>query len=454
MFDDDGTGHLSTKWPNRAMNARAGQRPLALGPAGQGASPSFRCLALAACLILALLPGCRERHPSPDLQDADSAAMRASLHSEEEVATIREAIEARGGTLRCDSRGQPIEIDLTVGRGSADAVALNAILDCPDLRVLRIRAGQLAGEDLARIETLANIEELAFLEAAVTDQGLANLVTGLPSLRRLTLRNTPKIGDRGISRLAALPHLTHLALIELTVTGSAVEAIADFPAVVSLDLRMCNNIHADQLAVLAKAPRLRELKLGGHGINDAAMAVVATLPQLESLTVEDASVGAEGLNQLATNRQAASRIHTLAFARCSALTDDALGSLSSFGQLRRLTMRDTPVTGDFLRSLASPERLELLALNQTFLTDEAFDAIAACQALKRLELAQSYLTPQAMEKIATLSNLRYLNLSECGLNDQLLESLSGLTFLTTLVVNGNPDVSPEAVARASGQSSD
>ena len=81
-------------------------------------------------------------------------------------------------------------------------------------------------------------------------------------LRRLTLRNTPDVTDDGIAALVTLRKLAHLTLIELQITGEALPRMANFPSLVSLDLRMCNNLRRDALANLAEAPKLRELKLG------------------------------------------------------------------------------------------------------------------------------------------------------------------------------------------------
>jgi hypothetical protein len=43
-------------------------------------------------------------------------------------------------------------------------------------------------------------------------------------------------------------------------------------------------------------------------------------------------------------KSSAERVTSLAFARCSALTDDQLRSLKAFRNLRQLTLRDAPIT--------------------------------------------------------------------------------------------------------------
>jgi hypothetical protein len=192
------------------------------------------------------------------------------------------------------------------------------------------------------------------------------------------------------------------------------------------------------------------LKLGGYGIDNDAMTIVAALPHLESLTVEDAAIGSPSIVRLSES-PAAGRITSLSFARCSGLDDDALAGLAGFRHLRRLWLRDVPVTGVFLSKLPTRDQFEVLALNQTFLGDEAFEAIAACRGLKRLELAQTSLSPDAVRKISGLSDLEYLNLANCGLNDAAIAPLAALKHLKILVVDGNPGVSPDAVRKITAQ---
>jgi Leucine-rich repeat (LRR) protein len=414
-------------------------------------------------IVAVAVSGCGPREPAPNARQqgqqpglsgaavgderGESPAADKERLSDERISSIREAVERCAGTLRRDAGGQPVEIDLAVGRGSADAAAMAAAVACPELRILRARAGQVEADELGEIRSLVKLEELMLHDAAIDDQFLNAIAEDVQGLKRLTLRNTPNITDRGIASLSKLPHLTQLALIDLQITSRALSSLATCPSLTVLDLRMCGNIESQGLAALVEKSTLKELKLGGYGIDDVALGTVSKLPSLESLTVEDAPIGSDGLEKLAESKTTADRIQILAFARCAGLSDESLQPLSKFPNLRRLTLRDVPVTGTFLQSLAAPERLELLSLNQTYLAEEAYAWIAACRNLKRLEVAGSYLTPGAVEKIATLTSLEYLNLTECGLNDDMLQSLEALPHLQTLIVEGNPDLSAEAIER-------
>lgn len=385
-----------------------------------------------------------DRPPAAPIPGAQLAEENA--FSDQNIDGIRAAIERCGGTLRCDEQGGLIEVDLLTGRASADASALDALKSRPEVRILRARVGQLSADQLATLSSLADLEELLLQDAVIDDNMLIDLVDSLPHLRRLTLRNGPEVTDRAIIELARRSALTHLALIDMQISGQSVRQFGSMASLVFLDLRMCHGIQGDELAALSGVPKLKELKLAGSGIDNAALAVVATLPHLQRLTIEDAAIDGVGISSLAESETAADRLETLTFSRCTALTDDQLQSLEAFRNLRQLTLRDVPITGLFLKSLSSTDQLELLSLNQTFLAEDAFERIAAFRNLTRLELAQNILSPQAMKYIATLRKLEYLNLTDCAISDVLLKPLAGHPKLHTVIVTGNADVSRAAVA--------
>ena len=400
-------------------------------------------------LILLVLSGCKQRMSEPGGDDApDETAVEVTVLSEGEIATIRRAVEQCGGVLRLDEEGQPKAVDLAVERGSADKAGLQAALGYPELKSLRLRAASLTEKDLAGIASLALLEELFLQDVPIQDELLATLMEHLTSLRRLTLRNVS--GVTSTESLVSLPNLTHLALIDMPIEVDAIEPLTKAKSLVSLDLRMCGRLGGEQLAALASCSGLKELKLGGYAIDNRSMVTVASMTALESLTVEDASIDAEGLAELIL---IGPRLRSLSLTRCSGLGDDELQAIDAFDGLHALVLRDMPVTGEFLQHIASPEQLETLSLNQTFLTGEAMDAIVRCEHLKRLELAQNFLSDGAVEKISTLADLEYLNLTECGLDAAALEPLKKLENLKTLLVDGNSDVDEQTVKELLGESS-
>ncbi len=420
-------------------------------------------------LLSACLPGCNAR-----TRDAASPAAAGPAATAESVESAKPVHQAAVADRPASAGDQPAsERERTairppssrvvehcaatpkVGRlrstfwrraASVDPAAWQAILRCPTLEILRVRAGQIPAQDLAGVCRLVHLRQLRLHDAAVSDSLLKDLVSSARKLEQLSLRNTPELTDQGVAEVAALTQLTHLALLEQQITGAATRSLAAMPQLQTLDLRMCHNLRAADLTVLVEAPQLRELKLGGYGVDDTVLSTVAQFPHLRSLTIEDASIGAQGLQQLAAGA-AAAQIEELAFARCAGLTDDACHALGGFPRLSSLALRDVPVTGRFLQQLPHRAQLQRLALSQTYVTAEAFDALAACVQLQRLDLSRTFLNLDLTQRLARLQSLEYLDLSECGLDDSMIAPLIDMKQLKTLVVDGNPGLSPDVTAK-------
>ncbi|WP_168566115.1 DUF6807 family protein [Crateriforma spongiae] len=375
-------------------------------------------------------------------------AIRMDAATPPDIASIRQAIEDCGGHLELDDQGRPIKVDLAADRGSADQAGFDAAIQCKTLTSLRLRAPGLSEADLAKIRSLSSLQELSLQDVRIDDDFVADVIAKLADLRRLTLRNTPGVSK--LQAIASLPNLTHLSLIDLPIDGPSLDALATAAKLAALDLRLCSRLSGRDFDALHDVANLKDLKLGGYGIDNESMRSIASIDKLSNLTIEDASIDAVGIQALAP---IAGQLQALSFARCAALDDTALQFVSRLPSLRSLMLRDMPVTGTFLKSLAAPANLETLGLRQTFLIDETFDAIAQCGELKRLDLPENFLPPGAIAKIATLSKLQILNLSSCSLDNASLEPLKQLQNLQTLHLDGNPNLSRDAAARILDQSS-
>jgi hypothetical protein len=367
------------------------------------------------------------------------------LLSAPEVASLRQEIKRCGGQFRADEQGQPLAIDLAHARVSADQAAFDAVLCCLHLKELRLRAQQLPPAQFARLQQLQHLESLSLQDCDVTDDSLKTILSGLVKLRQLTLANLPHVTGESLVALKDLPRLSHLALIRLEIDTDVVATLTTAPELQSLDLRFCTGWDQEHVAMLAEAPRLTALKLGGPTIDHGTLRSLGGFQNLESLGIEDAPIDQAGLQILASSPTLVERLDSLAFARCFGLDDAALHHLADFPRLRSLVLRDAPVSGQFLTALPHPAQIERLGLNQTFLVDEAFAAIAAFPNLKRLELASNPLNAQAIAAISTLSQLEYLDVTACDLDDTLIQPLARLGALKTLLVDENPRLTETAI---------
>ncbi|TWT83615.1 Leucine Rich repeats (2 copies) [Planctomycetes bacterium CA13] len=403
-----------------------------------------RLLMTLAVVPLLLLAGCPATPPPASPEDKrddtleDTAVLNATTTlSHEQLDAIRESIESSAGKLTCDADGVPVEIDLAVGRGSASAEAFHAALECRGVKKLRIRAGGIPVDSLARLGEMKSLTDLTLNDAKLDDELLLKFAVELPQLRRLTIRNSPSLTDSGIASAIQSLTLTHLTLLELAIGHSTLHEAAKLRDLASLDIRLCHHVTAESLAPLVDSLSIKELKLGGQLINDEAIRAITSIPTLKILAIADSAIGADALRSLTEESTLARRIEAFTVERCPNIDDEALVQLEKFPNLRRLTITDVPVTGKFLASLPTLDQLTLLSLNLTFLDDTAFETISKCKELERLEIAQSFLTEDAIAEIAKLPRLKTLNVSDCGLDDAMLQPLRNSASIEKLITGEN-----------------
>jgi hypothetical protein len=329
--------------------------------------------------------GCRQGEPvmepvaervaeSVDVPVAAPATARAELSAEQKVAIER--MQAAGASVERDGAGFPVRIDLASERVFADEDLVLAALLFPKLKSLRLAVSSVPQTTLAELASLADLEELLLQDAAIDDARLGAMVVAMPRLKRLTLRRLNDVTDDALRAVARCEGLEVVALVEMNqVTGVGLARLADLPRLRSLDLRNCGRLAVADFQCLAEFKTLLELKLGGPAVNDEIAAVILDLPQLRSLTIEDAEISATFLDKLASDEAAAERLHTLAFARCFGITDEALALIDRLPNLQTLSVRDMMVSGQFLATLREPDRgplaLKSLTVVNAFLDDAA-----------------------------------------------------------------------------------
>ncbi len=409
-------------------------------------SKSFFFL-LSLCLWLCVLGGCEKRLPEPTVPAPATEPATAGEEAIEVDESILEQIRKSFGTFEKDARGRVVAVDLAGGRTSVDDATLSEVLRLPDLKKLSLSGTGLSSETLRKIENLQFLEELFLQDTPTTDEEIVRLVKKRLALKRLRLRRLPHVGDRGITALAGLRELRVLALLEmpgLTTVGLA--AIVEVPSVRSLDLRGNANLKADDYGLLREMKGLTELKIGGFSIDDSVLEVVVALPELNSLTIEDAKFSPEKLTALFENESFARRIKTLGFSRMlGSVNDRTLAELKRFPNLRHLLLKQILINGSFLSELKMP--LETLTLDRAMLKPQAFEEIARMTSLKKLNLSGVFLSAEAIERIASLPHLESLDLSGCMLRGEMLAPLKNRPQLQELNLEGNPELGEIGASR-------
>lgn len=362
--------------------------------------------------------GCGRNDPAvepPAVSVVEQSPVPVELSYRQKAAI--ELIGAAGGEMELDADGFPVRIDLASDRVFADEALVRAALEFPALKGLRLAVSSVTDATLAELAALANLEELYLQDAAIGDAGLADILSAMPNLRRLTLRRLNGMTDQALDAVVTCAQMEVLALVELNrITGAGLDRLAGCLKLRSLDLRNCGGLSPEDLKRLSAIKGLEEVKFGGPAINDGIAEVIIGLPKVQSVTVEDAEISPAFVDTLASHAATAERVRTLAFARCYGVTDEAIHSLGKFSSLETLSLRDIMVTGSFLAGLnhegSNPLPLKTLIAANAFLNDEAVASLPdVAPNLVRLDLRGNVgLSEGSTQVFQKLKNLKELTL--------------------------------------------
>jgi Leucine-rich repeat (LRR) protein len=369
---------------------------------------------------------------------------------------LQAVVEAASGQIIFDESEKLAGVDLASDRVSADNETVGSVLKFTFLKTLRLACNGVSNDRIVAIKNFDQLEELYLQDATISDADLCEMLSGLPHLKRLTLRRLNSVSDEGIKSISSMPDLEVLALIEMNVTGTGIQQAAAIPRLRSLDLRNCGSLTADELADLPSFESLGELKLGGPTIDDAVMNILIEMPALKSISIEDAQITEAGIQALTSDVDLAARMRSLTFARTYGFGDETLTSIGSMQSLETLVLKDCYVTGSFLEALSEavdgkPLPLKTLVLIGAFPDEQAMAALPAfAPTLVRLDLTRSAIMASSMAQIGQLTELSSLTLSECGLNDEGLAEIATLSKLTTLNISKNFEISNASTAVIEG----
>ncbi|MDR0869376.1 MAG: hypothetical protein LBN39_01140, partial [Planctomycetaceae bacterium] len=263
-------------------------------------------------------------------------------------------------------------------------------------------------------------KELYLKDVLLNDSQLSATLKEHPNVQRLTLRRLPNITE-----YRYLPPLRNLALIEMSMSADALQQIVAQEKIAALDLRFCTGLNAADYQLLQKLKTLTDLKIGGSTVTDDVLGVIAVLPKLTGLTLDDAPITSAGFAEFADKSSAAATLKTLVLNRNSALFDDALLTVKKFPKLERLTVCGMMTTGEFLAKIADNEKmrpkLKRLSLRKTLLTAEYAAALNKYPELVQLDLSGNGIDAETATVISALTNLQEIDLRDCQLDDEVLE---------------------------------
>jgi len=194
------------------------------------------------------------------------------------------------------------------------APLLRALFETTELIEIRLDFLPLSGEVLTEFAAGRGLDQLVTLwltGTSVTDSDL-KVFQALKAIRHLALKSTP-ITNGALATLATFAHLSHLHLPR-QVNDQGVEA-------------------------LSVSKSLLELDLSYSSITDGGLAFINSMPQLETLYVNDTAISDHGLAHLKGHPGL-----KVLFLNGTKVTDKGLEELASVENLNHLELRDTSAT--------------------------------------------------------------------------------------------------------------
>ena len=179
----------------------------------------------------------------------------------------------------------------------ATDAGLEHLAGLKNLENFSLRAN-LPGHAFAKFEGWTNLKSVAFHGNAIDDEGLGHICERFPNLESLNLIHARVLTDASAVHLLKLKKLKSIILNGPKLTAAWHGNLSTVP-LESLSVSQGNALPATQAIAGAKAiPTLRSFAMSGQTLTDVDLNVLASMTQLESLSLESIDLPDERLPQL------------------------------------------------------------------------------------------------------------------------------------------------------------
>ncbi len=232
-------------------------------------------------LLCCVIAACNRQHSQPET---------LAPNQDQQVDTNATNGQARGGTTS-DGATEATEPQANEWKRQL------ALVKAGESTAIRISKQSVGPTELADLLLVPELTEL-ILDAGVVDDLHVELISRLPNLEHLRLRESP-LSDAGMDKLSngELKNLRILNIPQAAIGPQGVEYLLRFPNLVQLRLGG-KQIDDRAVALLAALPELRSLHLIGPQLTDQALIELARAPKLSSLYIDDCPLGDEAWTKL------------------------------------------------------------------------------------------------------------------------------------------------------------
>jgi hypothetical protein len=181
-------------------------------------------------------------------------------------------------------------------------------------------------------------------------------------------------------------------------------------------------------------PHLESIDFGGMAIDDSQLELVACLPSLRALFLQDTEITAKGLAHLSRLKY----LEVLNLSHC-VVNSESVCELEKISNLRRLMLRYARVKSETLdlARLSKLEQLDLSGCKLDFAEKGRDDSrvarwIGGSLSIKELYLEHWAISEHDVRALTALPNLRLLDLCGCDISDAATSRVSGFHKLQGL----------------------
>ena len=320
------------------------------------------------------------------IDDAPPAMPAAPAVGATEAAAIKTLTDAGAG-VKSDDAGTIVEADMR--KVAIVDELLSKLADLKSLRTLNLSDTSFSDAQIPILEKInPQLTSLDLRGCALSGKATATIArfTGLRALRFSGKNGKTTIDDEGLRPLAACKSLKVLALDDLWIGTTGLEALSGL-----MDLE--------------------ELYLAGTLIDDSSMVQVAKFPVLKKLRLASTQVSDESIATLA----ARTTLEELDLSSNSLITNAGLAHLAKLTNLRKLNLWRVQISDEGILQLAPLTRLEWLNLDNTMLSDAGLPVLKDMTSLTFLHLGSTQITAAGAPELFHLKGLKDLKITRTAL---------------------------------------
>ena len=380
--------------------------------------------------------GCGNETPAPPsivvVDEVESDPAR-QIPPEDRRTTALETLKGIGVHVVADNEGLIESITGFRNRQLRDE-HLAAIAAFEELKILDLRRTAITNEGLSQLSSLVSLEQLYLGDTRITGDGLAHL-------GKMTLLEVLNLEGLRVDAKAINAHLKgrlDLSRVNLARTDLNDEGLGTLSWLSNLEALVVTPGITDRgTPHLSAFPKLEVLFLDGNQITDEGLGPIEALSQLKRLSLKKTPISVAGICRLATSPV----LQQVSFQHGSysnselvlypTTKDDDLASVAELNRLRKLKLDHTTISDAGLAHLTNMQNLEALVLPRT-ITDRGLAHLAKLTGLKRLAVLGPGITGKGLRAVRGMVLLTELSLDGTRVDDEGFTHVARLERLERL----------------------